>query len=263
MKLNRSLIKNQSRNLIKGKVFPLFLFSLVVIALVDGIYGIFNIVDSIRSLTMSNIINSIRFGDLASIFSNIDDFGASRTGVGFVGNGISIVGFVLSPLTIALAGVFVQLIRGNDMKLGEYFKYTFSTTFNESYGRKLLFEVLYSLIIIGGFCLFIIPGIVFVYKYSMARMIMSDYPQLTPVEALKASAKLTADHKGELFVLDLSFIGWGFLCAITCGLVGIYVLPYYQTVWALYYENFRIRSFQEGRVTASDFGLPIEPAQQE
>lgn len=261
MKLNRSLIKNQSKDLIKGKVLPLFLFSFVIILLLNGISSVFNLADSIRSLNLTSIVNSIRYGNIYDAFSNFDNYGAHRGVSNFFGNGFSVAALLLSPLSVALAGVFVQLIRGNDMKLGGYFKYAFGTTFNESYGRKLALDVLYSLIVIGGLCLFVIPGIVFSYKYSMARMIMSDYPTLSPKQALKVSAKLTDDHKGELFALDLSFIGWGFLCAITFGLVGIYVLPYYQTVWALYYENFRVRCYQEGRVTAIDFGLPEQNPQ--
>jgi Protein of unknown function (DUF975). len=38
---------------------------------------------------------------------------------------------------------------------------------------------------------------------------------------------MTFGSKMDLFVLDLSFFGWFCLVMITCGLAGIYVLPYY------------------------------------
>ena len=57
----------------------------------------------------------------------------------------------------------------------------------------------------------------------------------------------------HLFALDLSFIGWWILCGISFGIASIYAIPYYLTTQALYYENFKIRALQEGRITEDDF----------
>ena len=53
--------------------------------------------------------------------------------------------------------------------------------------------------------------------------------------------------------MNLSFIPWYILCTLTCGLGYIYVAPYLEATNALYYENFRIRALQEGRITEDDF----------
>ena len=60
-------------------------------------------------------------------------------------------------------------------------------------------------------------------------------------------------HRGELFRLDLSFILWWLLMACTAGIAGIYVLPYYKTTRALYYQNFRMRALATGQLTEDDF----------
>ena len=82
---------------------------------------------------------------------------------------------------------------------------------------------------------------------------MCENPNLKPTEALKLSKKMVAGNRGELFALDLSFIGWWILTCITFGIASIYVVPYYFTTQALYYENFKLRALQEGKITEDDF----------
>lgn len=62
---------------------------------------------------------------------------------------------------------------------------------------------------------------------------------------------MTKGNRGELFVLDLSFIPWELLCVFVFPMV--YVMPYIQVTDALYYENFRLRAIAQGRVTEDDF----------
>jgi uncharacterized membrane protein len=50
---------------------------------------------------------------------------------------------------------------------------------------------------------------------------------------------MTEGHKMELFVLGLSFIGWGFLCVITLGIASIWVIPYMQATYANAYKSLK------------------------
>ena len=84
--------------------------------------------------------------------------------------------------------------------------------------------------------LFVIPGIVKYYSYAMAPYIMIENPDMSASDVISESRRLMDGHKWELFVLDLSFIGWEFLTAITFGLVGIYLIPYYNETYAAYYR---------------------------
>ena len=56
--------------------------------------------------------------------------------------------------------------------------------------------------------LFFIPGIVKAYSYSMALYVLAENPGKSARECIKESMEMTNGHKMELFVLDLSFIGW-------------------------------------------------------
>lgn len=85
-----------------------------------------------------------------------------------------------------------------------------------------LFTLLWSL-------LFIIPGIIKAYEYRMIPYLLAENPDMDMSEAFARSKEMMMGNKWEAFVLDLSFIGWYFLSAFTCGILSIfYVKPYVQ-----------------------------------
>lgn len=103
--------------------------------------------------------------------------------------------------------------------------------------------------------LFIIPGIIKSFAYSMVPYIIYENPNLSAGEALRLSHKLTKGAKGELFVLGLSFIGWNLLSAMTFGLLGVlFVNPYAGVTYAGVYEQLKWDALQNGRVEWADFG---------
>lgn len=83
--------------------------------------------------------------------------------------------------------------------------------------------------------LFVIPGIVASYRYSFALYLLLDDPEKGALQCIRESKALTQGYKGQLFVLDLSFLGWFLLCAIP--FVGIYVEPYYNITRANFYRR--------------------------
>lgn len=99
---------------------------------------------------------------------------------------------------------------------------------------KWLFTGLWSL-------LFVIPGIVKSYSYAMTMYIMQDHPELSGNDAITKSRQMMDGHKFDLFILDLSFIGWYLLGALTFGiLIVFYVEPYRQVTRTNFYEQLRM-----------------------
>lgn len=74
--------------------------------------------------------------------------------------------------------------------------------------------------------LLIIPGIIKSYAYSMVPYILADNPNIGATRALELSTEMTAGHKFDMFVLDLSFIGWYFLGTLALGFGVLFVMPY-------------------------------------
>lgn len=85
--------------------------------------------------------------------------------------------------------------------------------------------------------LLVIPGIVAYYRYAMAPFILAENPELTASEAITASKEMMDGHKWDLFFLDLSFIGWGLLCALTLGLGTLWLNPYTHASRAAFYRD--------------------------
>lgn len=107
-------------------------------------------------------------------------------------------------------------------------------------GFNLFGKAIWLTIITGFFTflwslLFIIPGIVKAYAYSMAPYVLADNPGMTAREALRESVRITNGHKGELFVMALSFVGWFLLVPLTLGLIMIWLVPYANATLANYY----------------------------
>lgn len=85
--------------------------------------------------------------------------------------------------------------------------------------------------------LFIFPGCIAIYRYSFANYILATEEEMTAGEAIAKSKQLTYGNKSQLFVLDLSFIGWILFGIITCGLGLLFANCYYQVVTAMYYKK--------------------------
>ena len=71
----------------------------------------------------------------------------------------------------------------------------------------------------------------------MATYIANDHPELTARQAIAASKKMMQGHKWRLFCLDLSFLGWTLVAALTLGIGSFALAPYYETAKACFYQD--------------------------
>ena len=102
--------------------------------------------------------------------------------------------------------------------------------------------------------LFIIPGIVKAIAYSQTFFIVAEFPHVPVVQALDISKKITQGHKGELFVLYLSFLGWALLCVLTFGIASLWVIPYQTMTCVNAYHALMKSALESGVVTLEDIG---------
>lgn len=102
-----------------------------------------------------------------------------------------------------------------------------------------LYLILWSFTIVGIF--------VKSYSYFLVPYIMAENPTMGANEAITLSRRMMKGHKWECFVMQLSFIGWHVLSALTFGLVGIFWLNGYQAAFfAEYYARLRALSKSNG-----------------
>ena len=107
--------------------------------------------------------------------------------------------------------------------------------------RALLLLILEYIFIVLWSMLFLIPGIIAAYRYSFAVYLMIDHPEYSAMDCIRESKRMTNGYKGQLFILDLSFILWQLLSALP--IVGyaaqMVLMPYRETSKFLYYEQIR------------------------
>lgn len=84
--------------------------------------------------------------------------------------------------------------------------------------------------------LLIIPGIIKSYEYRMVPYILSQEPNLPSNEVITKSRHMTEGHKMDMFVLDLSFVGWYLLGSILIGIGVLFVNPYKEATLARLYN---------------------------
>ncbi len=158
--------------------------------------------------------------------------------VSLVGSYIPVVGSIavalITPaLGVGLCSIYLKLTKGIKPEISELFAhlkkfwYAFKVSFLAG-----LFVSLWSL-------LFLIPGIVKAMAYSMAMYIVADQPEMSAREALKKSENMMQGHKMEFFVLQLSFLGWYLLGAITFGIAYIWAVPYMSATVANFYNKIK------------------------
>ena len=150
--------------------------------------------------------------------------------IGWIGYVATLI--IIPVISVGFADFNYRVFKGEKPEIKHLFQ-GFSDQFGHllgGYWYMALFTWLWSL-------LFVIPGIIKGIAYSMTPYILADQPEVSATDALKESMRLTDGHKWEIFVFDLSFLGWEILGVITLGLVWVfYAGPYYNVAKAGIYE---------------------------
>lgn len=213
--------------------------SAVVVALLMGIFG-----------TVSGESSARRVSENSDIYSG------NLFNVGMITGLLAGIATVVI-LIVLVAKVFV----GNLLKMGGYRFFILNQTAQPGIGTLLdgfrsghyvnivltmflrdLFTALWSLLLV-------VPGIVKHYEYLMVPYIIAENPAMDYKEAFQISKQLMDGEKMEAFIMDLSFLGWYLLSAVTCGLLAIfYVNPYVQASFAEMYTFNKQKAYQEGYI---------------
>lgn len=138
---------------------------------------------------------------------------------------------LLLPMIWSYTVMFLDFKRKENLTVSKLF-----VGFNE-FGRIFLTMLLGYVYITLWTFLFVIPGFVKAYSYAMTPYVLRDDPQIRYDSAISRSMKLMKGHKLQLFLLDLSFIGWVILSCCTLGIGFLFLLPYVNTAHAHFYED--------------------------
>ena len=222
MLLDRVSIKSEAKDIVKNASVSAYLFTLLFLALSWLLAGMSDYV-SLNEETVYNI------------------YYATGVDLSFLVLHRAFPALLVTFITIlaALLGVLLEIgyilyhlgiRRGREMPYLTLFDgFSFA-------GKVILLYIVQYIFIFLWSLLFIVPGIIAGYRYRFALYNLCENPKIGVMEALNMSKAQTWGHKWELFVLDLSFIGWNLLCGLTLGILSIWITPYIQQTDIGYFE---------------------------
>ena len=112
------------------------------------------------------------------------------------------------------------------------------------FGKAILIRILTAIFTILWSLLLFFPGIIAYYRYSQAYYILLDDPTKGALQCISESKQLMRGKKVELFLLDLSFIGWlalniiiVMLLPLSLPVLSIWLTPYFGMTRAAYYNR--------------------------
>lgn len=111
------------------------------------------------------------------------------------------------------------------------FKVTYQVFYRGNFWHTAILAIVQSVLTFLWTLLFILPGVIKVFSYSQTYFaykidVENGTRQRQLTDYIKISRHIMDGRKWELFLLELSFIGWHILALLTAGLAYIYVIPY-------------------------------------
>ena len=260
---NRSDLKARAKEVLRGNYWKAFLISLVIVFATGGGGGSSGGSSGGRSY---NVGNSGGFGG-----SYQWDWSYNGNPFSFTDlkpNWLLILGAASVILGILLiVAIGIRIFLGYPLEVGgrkyfvqsaQYFnnKGCFRFAFNGgnylgivgTMFLKGIFTFLWTL-------LFIIPGIIKSYAYRMVPYILADNPNIGARRAIELSNEMTRGHKFDMFILDLSFLGW-YLLGMLALLIGVlFVHPYKDATEAELYLVLRSNAIESGKCSLWELNL--------
>ena len=115
---------------------------------------------------------------------------------------------VPGPLELGLSAVWLRVLRGKE---------AFADMVFSGFGnflRAMLLHLSRAIFVFLWSVLLVVPGVIAMYRYSLAFFLLADNPGMAPFAALTYSKYYMQGNKGNRFVLDLTFLGWAALGAV-------------------------------------------------
>ncbi len=152
----------------------------------------------------------------------------------------SFLWFILAgPFSLGAAMFSLALARRDEASIGQLFKGF------QYFGTAFLANIVLTVIIVIGFILLIVPGVILALSYSLTFFILADHPETRPMNALRSSRVMMNGYKMKLFYLWLRFFGLAVLCVLTAGIGFLWLVPFVHICMARFYEEVKTAETRE------------------
>lgn len=236
-------LKRDAKDALKGRWKEAVLLNLVpsLLQIFIMFMSVIVIAAAFAFVTNFGMSNLMYEGD-AHVAESTSSTLASLTASMSLFSGSPIITFILSFLSIGISFTFLDVLRkGKEqtMSMKEAFR-----LFNAiDLIPVLLISILSYIFTYLWTLLLVIPGIIKRYAYSQANFIYKDMSTYQDTRHMGATTYITESrqlmdgHKGRLFLLDLSFIGWYIVGILTAGIGLLWINPYVNATKAAFYND--------------------------
>lgn len=146
----------------------------------------------------------------------------------------SLIASIVAALIIySTTSMYIDVSNNLTPMFGEVIK----KGFTEKPLRTLVHQFFVGLFIALWSLLLIIPGFIASYAYSMGYYIMNHELDISALDAITDSKNYMRGHKWQLFILDLSYLGWYLLGILTFGILWFWIIPKHQTARTLFFND--------------------------
>ena len=118
--------------------------------------------------------------------------------------------FVTPPIGVGLALFFLNIHSGNKLEIKTIFN-----PFKDVWLNSVLAYFMMIVIILIGFLLFFIPGVIATLMFSQVLYIIAEDNKIDPYNALVKSKKMMEGNKWKLFKITLIILLLAIVCILT------------------------------------------------
>ena len=218
--LNRIKIKNEAKSVVRSARPSAYLVTLLYLVILNVLRAIELYVGNDVADYITEVLPGVNVPEL---------FAADR----------------FSPVVVVFVSVLVWLLStvlGGGWTIYHLgarrgYEMSYSTLFDgfSIAGKVILAGILYTVMIAFGTALLLFPGLIFAYMYRFTLYNICENPSLSVISAMRMSRLQTAHHKMDLFILDMSFLGWLLLSGLTMGILSIWISPYMEQTYIGYF----------------------------
>ncbi|MBO4438602.1 MAG: DUF975 family protein [Spirochaetaceae bacterium] len=222
VQIDRVEVKKEAKKLLDGKIWILLLCNLCFLAFVSGAVLIGYLIAETPSSILEDVLTKY------DIYNEL----VYEAVLGFIF--LIIFNAIVFPYYVCLTTVPLAIVNNEKITVAKIFapisKFRYFIEYAIAGVEIFVCTYMWNLLLV-------FPGLIAAYRYRYAHYILATTEDITAGEAIEKSKELTYENKSQLFVLDLSFIGWVLFGIITCGLGLLFALGYFQVVNAMYYKK--------------------------
>ena len=238
MYFDRPKYKDFAKKQLNGRWIIPIIMSLIILV----ITGILELPQSTRAAKFYSSVSVYGFSDYADHIREMADYKNYPNILELL-----FLGAISSILTVAALNVYIKMSHSpEDVPFSSFFE-GFS-----DWGRAIIGFLWQYLWVFLWSLLFIIPGIIKIFAYSQTEYLIAEFKTLPPTKAVEISKIITKGYKWNLFVMELSFLGWDFLCALSFGIGNIFLNPYKNMAFVNAYHAMLKDALENGKITMED-----------